>query len=113
MAVEIDGAMQQAPQPGRQFMAVLVPQLAGAGDCAADDRPALRCASPTIAGYCGAMAHGEQDSVPVFVVTNPKGGVGKGTVATNLAGYFACRGERTILGDLDWQQSSLFDVYSI
>ncbi len=33
-------------------------------------------------------------------------GVGKTTVATNLAGYFARRGRRTMLGDLDRQQSS-------
>lgn len=44
--------------------------------------------------------------MPVFLVANPKGGVGKSTVATNLAGYFARRGERTMLGDLDRQQSS-------
>jgi chromosome partitioning protein len=44
--------------------------------------------------------------MPVFLVANPKGGVGKSTVATNLAGYYARRGERTMLGDLDRQQSS-------
>jgi len=44
--------------------------------------------------------------MPVFLVANPKGGVGKSTVATNLAGYFARRGHRTMLGDLDRQQSS-------
>ena len=44
--------------------------------------------------------------MPVFVVANPKGGVGKSTIATNLAGYFARRGQRTMLGDLDRQQSS-------
>ena len=44
--------------------------------------------------------------MPVFLVANPKGGVGKSTVATNLAGYFARRGERTMIGDLDRQQSS-------
>jgi chromosome partitioning protein len=44
--------------------------------------------------------------MPVFLVANPKGGVGKTTVATNLAGYFARRGRRTMLGDLDRQQSS-------
>jgi len=44
--------------------------------------------------------------MPVFLIANPKGGVGKSTVATNLAGYFARRGERTMLGDLDRQQSS-------
>ena len=44
--------------------------------------------------------------MPIFLVTNPKGGVGKSTVATQLAGYFAARGERTMLGDLDPQQSA-------
>lgn len=44
--------------------------------------------------------------MPVFLVANPKGGVGKTTVATNLAGYYARSGRRTMLGDLDRQQSS-------
>lgn len=44
--------------------------------------------------------------MPVFLIANPKGGVGKSTVATNLAGYFARRGRRTMLGDLDRQQSA-------
>lgn len=44
--------------------------------------------------------------MPVFLVANPKGGVGKSTVATNLAGFFASRGRRTMLGDLDRQQSA-------
>jgi chromosome partitioning protein len=44
--------------------------------------------------------------MPVFLVANPKGGVGKSTVATNLSGYFARQGHRTMLGDLDRQQSS-------
>jgi chromosome partitioning protein len=45
--------------------------------------------------------------MPVILIANPKGGVGKSTVATNLAGYFAARGHRTLLGDLDRQQSAL------
>jgi chromosome partitioning protein len=45
--------------------------------------------------------------MPVFLIANPKGGVGKSTVATNLAGYFARKGQRVMLGDLDRQQSSL------
>lgn len=44
--------------------------------------------------------------MPVVVVANPKGGVGKSTVATNIAGYFASRGQQVMLGDADRQQSS-------
>jgi chromosome partitioning protein len=36
----------------------------------------------------------------------PKGGVGKSTLATNLAGCLARRGHRVMLGDIDAQQSS-------
>jgi len=43
--------------------------------------------------------------MPVILVANSKGGVGKSTVASNLAGFYAGRGERTMLGDLDRQQS--------
>jgi chromosome partitioning protein len=42
----------------------------------------------------------------VIVVANPKGGVGKSTLATNLAGYFAWLGEWVALADLDRQQSA-------
>jgi len=44
--------------------------------------------------------------MPVVVVANPKGGVGKTTVATNVAGYFASQGHHVMLGDADRQQSS-------
>jgi chromosome partitioning protein len=45
--------------------------------------------------------------MPIILIANPKGGVGKSTAATNLAGYFARRGYATMLGDLDRQQSAL------
>lgn len=44
--------------------------------------------------------------MPFIAVINPKGGVGKSTFATNLAGYFASRGHSVMLGDADVQQSS-------
>lgn len=44
--------------------------------------------------------------MPVVVVANPKGGVGKSTLSTNIAGYFASRGHAVMLGDADRQQSS-------
>lgn len=45
--------------------------------------------------------------MPVIVVANPKGGVGKSTLSTNLAGYLASRGHAVMLGDVDRQQSAL------
>ena len=42
-----------------------------------------------------------------FLIANPKGGVGKSTLSTNLAGYFARSGHATMLGDLDKQNSAL------
>lgn len=44
--------------------------------------------------------------MPVVVVANPKGGVGKSTLSTNVAGYFASQGHPVMLGDADRQQSS-------
>lgn len=44
--------------------------------------------------------------MPVVVVANPKGGVGKSTLATNIAGYYAAQGHAVMLGDADRQQSS-------
>ena len=44
--------------------------------------------------------------MPVVVIANPKGGVGKSTLATNVAGYFAAQGHAVMLGDADRQQSS-------
>jgi chromosome partitioning protein len=44
--------------------------------------------------------------MPVVLVANPKGGVGKSTLATQVAGYFASGGHAVMLGDADRQQSS-------
>lgn len=44
--------------------------------------------------------------MPVIAVVNPKGGVGKSTLATNVAGYYAARGVPVMLGDIDRQQSA-------
>lgn len=42
-----------------------------------------------------------------ILVANPKGGCGKTTLATNLAGYYANQGRKVTLCDLDRQQSAL------
>ena len=44
--------------------------------------------------------------MPVIVVANPKGGVGKSTLATQVAGLLARRGHAVMLGDVDRQQSA-------
>jgi chromosome partitioning protein len=46
--------------------------------------------------------------MPVIVVANPKGGVGKSTLATNIAGALARQGHAVMLGDVDRQQSTRF-----
>jgi chromosome partitioning protein len=42
-----------------------------------------------------------------ILIANPKGGAGKTTLATNLAGYLASTGEDVYLWDLDRQKSAL------
>jgi chromosome partitioning protein len=44
--------------------------------------------------------------MPVVVVANPKGGVGKSTLSTQIAGYYASQGHSVMIGDADRQQSS-------
>ena len=41
-----------------------------------------------------------------FLIANPKGGAGKSTLATNLAGWLARQGHSVMLGDIDRQQSA-------
>jgi chromosome partitioning protein len=41
-----------------------------------------------------------------ILIANPKGGVGKSTLATNLSTHFAWEGKRVVIGDIDRQQSS-------
>lgn len=42
-----------------------------------------------------------------ILVMNPKGGCGKSTIATNLASWYATRGQQVALADFDPQASSL------
>ncbi|MFM1991716.1 MAG: hypothetical protein RJA99_4673 [Pseudomonadota bacterium] len=44
--------------------------------------------------------------MPVIAVVNPKGGVGKTTLATNIAGYYATGNTPVMLGDVDRQASA-------
>jgi chromosome partitioning protein len=48
----------------------------------------------------------EDEAMLSIAVANPKGGVGKSTLATNLAGWLAHRGHTVMLGDTDRQHSS-------
>lgn len=42
-----------------------------------------------------------------ILVLNPKGGCGKSTIATNLASWYATRGQKVALADFDPQRSSM------
>jgi chromosome partitioning protein len=44
--------------------------------------------------------------MPVIVIANPKGGAGKSTLSTNVAGFLASQSHAVMLGDADIQQSS-------
>ena len=41
-----------------------------------------------------------------IVIANPKGGSGKTTLATNIAGWIAGKRQRVVLADADPQRSS-------
>ena len=43
-----------------------------------------------------------------IAIVNPKGGSGKSTLSTQIAGYLASKGHKVILGDADNQQSSKY-----
>jgi chromosome partitioning protein len=43
--------------------------------------------------------------MPFVAIINHKGGVGKSTLATQIAGYYASQGHEVVLGDADRQQS--------
>ena len=49
----------------------------------------------------------DRDDLHKIVVLNPKGGAGKTTLATNIAGYFAMRGPAPMLVDCDSQGFSM------
>lgn len=54
------------------------------------------------AGY----EHALRTSIPIIVIANLKGGVGKTTIAANLIAHYAIRKEKRVLGiDLDFQGS--------
>lgn len=53
-----------------------------------------------------------RNSIPVLMFANQKGGVGKTTLATNIAAYFADRGERVLVVDLDYQGSATALMFS-
>ena len=41
-----------------------------------------------------------------IIIANPKGGTGKSTLATNIAGWLAAKKQRVVLADFDAQRSS-------
>jgi chromosome partitioning protein len=55
--------------------------------------------------FPGKYEHKLHSSIPIMTIANLKGGVGKTTVAANLAAHYAYSGQRLLLIDLDFQGS--------
>ena len=54
-----------------------------------------------------ALSNQSRATMKTILIANPKGGAGKTTLSTNLAGYLAHQGEDVFLWDLDRQKSAL------
>ena len=91
-------AIREAEREGRLPS---VERTAAVGELAIRSRRLIRCAR-----YSEPVRGGAGDRVAVIAVQNFKGGVGKSTVSTHLAQYFAIRGYRVCLIDCDSQGSS-------
>src|SRR5439155_6864930 len=60
----------------------------------------------TLPGPDDAGALDRETSVQTIVIANPKGGSGKTTLATNVAGWLAGKRQRVVLADADPQRSA-------
>jgi chromosome partitioning protein len=54
----------------------------------------------------GLFSWRQEETVKAILIANPKGGSGKTTLSTNIAGYLASRGHRVAMLDLDRQKSA-------
>ena len=97
--VESPLALVNSPAPAAPLRHLLAEvALARQAEAQARNEEALRQALP--------QGRPAKTKARVIALVSAKGGVGKSTLATNLAGYFARAGHRVMLGDIDRQQSS-------